>query len=51
MNDFAIIPAIDLKDGSVVHASGGNRSAVKVWEKQNAKRFDGMKRWTNSKAK
>ena len=23
MNDFAIIPAIDLKDGAVVHASGG----------------------------
>jgi phosphoribosylformimino-5-aminoimidazole carboxamide ribotide isomerase len=27
MNDFAIIPAIDLKDGSVVHASGGDRAA------------------------
>jgi phosphoribosylformimino-5-aminoimidazole carboxamide ribonucleotide (ProFAR) isomerase len=25
MNDFAIIPAIDLKDGAVVHASGGVR--------------------------
>jgi phosphoribosylformimino-5-aminoimidazole carboxamide ribotide isomerase len=27
MNDFAIIPAIDLKDGSVVHARAGERAA------------------------
>ena len=32
MNDFAIIPAIDLKDGAVVHASGGMRAAYRPIE-------------------
>ena len=32
MNDFAIIPAIDLKDGAVVHGSGGNRAAYRPIE-------------------
>ena len=32
MNDFAIIPAIDVKDGAVVHASGGMRAAYRPIE-------------------
>lgn len=32
MNDFAIIPAIDLKDGAVVHGSGGERAAYRPIE-------------------
>jgi phosphoribosylformimino-5-aminoimidazole carboxamide ribotide isomerase len=32
MNDFAIIPAIDLKDGAVVHASGGERAEYRPIE-------------------
>ena len=32
MNDFAIIPAIDLKDGSVVHARAGERAAYRPIE-------------------
>jgi phosphoribosylformimino-5-aminoimidazole carboxamide ribotide isomerase len=34
MNDFAIIPAIDLKDGVVVHASGGERADYRPIETQ-----------------
>jgi phosphoribosylformimino-5-aminoimidazole carboxamide ribotide isomerase len=32
MNDFTIIPAIDLKGGSVVHAGGGDRAAYRPIE-------------------
>ena len=32
MTDFSIIPAIDLKGGSVVHASGGDRAAYRPIE-------------------
>jgi phosphoribosylformimino-5-aminoimidazole carboxamide ribotide isomerase len=32
MNDFAIIPALDLKDGAVVHAHGGARAAYRPIE-------------------
>ena len=32
MTDFAIVPAIDLKGGSVVHASGGDRAAYRPIE-------------------
>jgi len=32
MNDFTIIPAIDLKDGAVVHASGAARAAYRPIE-------------------
>lgn len=32
MNGFAIVPAIDLKDGAVVHGSGGTRAAYRPIE-------------------
>ena len=32
MNDFTIIPALDLKDGAVVHARGGGRAAYRPIE-------------------
>ena len=44
MNDFAVIPAIDLKGGPVVHASGEKQPACRPWTPLVRRRCDRHRR-------